>query len=217
MLDKLKALSLKQQLAGVALLLGIVALLIGKVNLSGDVTLSPKELSYLVDQKTDHITVETLADWIITAKADFRLIDLNEKKDFDLYHIPGAENYNAQSILSAGLKRNEKIVLYSNGGIHSAQVWMLLKAKEYKNVYTLLGGLEEWKDGILFPRLSSDSTAEALKLNDRKKQIALFFGGQPVNGGDMATGTEVNMPKLPTPQGGGAAPAAGGKKKKEGC
>ena len=48
----------------------------------------------------------------------------------------------------------EKVVLYSEGGIHSAQAWFLLKARGATNAYFLLGGLDAWKSDVLFPSLA---------------------------------------------------------------
>ena len=62
--------------------------------------------------------------------------------------------------MDAGLGRQEKLVLYSEGGIHSAQAWMLLKAQGYQAVYMLTGGLEEWKDQVLFPVLADNPTPD---------------------------------------------------------
>ena len=76
--------------------------------------------------------LEDLADSIIKGKTDYRLIDLNKENVFSEYHIPTAENFPITSLAESGLQRNEKIILYSEGGIHSAQAWMLMKSREYK-------------------------------------------------------------------------------------
>ncbi len=42
---------------------------------------------------------------------------------------------------------NEKlIILYSNGGTHAAQGWVLLQQEGFKNSAVLLGGLNYWVD-----------------------------------------------------------------------
>jgi hypothetical protein len=115
------------------------------------------------------------------------------------------------------LLRNEKIILYSEGGIHSAQAWMLLKAKGYKGVYMLFGGLEEWTDKILFPKLSLNPTADQFASFEKMKEVSKFFGGSPQTGGTAEeVSTNKPMPKLEMPNG-TSAPKAGKKKKKEGC
>ena len=88
---------------------------------------------------------------LIQGKSDFRIIDIRSDKEYQEYHIPGAENIPMATLEKANLMRNQKIIIYSEGGIHSAQAWMLLRAKDYKGVYILFGGLEEWNEKILFP------------------------------------------------------------------
>ena len=64
---------------------------------------------------------------------------------------PAPKTFRWPTLPDYGLERNEKIILYSEGGIHSAQAWFLLKAMGYKSVYMLRGGLDDWKDLVLFP------------------------------------------------------------------
>ena len=119
-------------------------------------------------------------------------------------------------------------MLYSEGGIHSAQAWMLLKAQGYKSVYMLKGGLDEWKDQVVFPgRRRQPDARRARARRASAKSISAYFGGQPRSAAAVAAGPAV-MPGLaaaaapalprvvaPPSPGGGAKPPA--KKKKEGC
>ena len=98
--------------------------------------------------------------------------------------------------------RQEKIVLYSEGGIHSAQAWMLLRAQGYKSVYMLKGGLEEWKDQVLFPAVADNPTPTERARDERLKSISAFFGGQPRSATAVAAGAAAT-PAMATP----AAPA----------
>jgi rhodanese-related sulfurtransferase len=215
------ALTLNARLGLLLGLLGVGALVIGNPATGPRVTLDPVELSRIVQTETDHVSVEELADWIIRGKKDFRLIDLRSEADFATYHIPGAENVQLTALAGHGLLRNEKIILYSEGGIHSAQAWFLMKAREYQGVYLLRGGLEEWKETILFPRLPSAPTAEQAAVFEKKKEVSKFFGGTPLSGSPSGqSGTAIAMPQLAMPPVSAAGAATGGapaKKKKEGC
>jgi hypothetical protein len=117
------------------------------------------------------------------------------------------------------LLRNEKIVLYSEGGIHSAQAWLLLRAQGYEGVYTVLGGLDGWKDEVLFPVLPADAGPRDRAQFERAAALARFFGGQPrADGAAAAEVPAAELPKLSAPAATGpAVPAAPRKKKKEGC
>jgi rhodanese-related sulfurtransferase len=199
--------------------LGLLAAFAGSPYQGTRYRVDAKELARIVEGEVDHVSPEILADWIIQGKADFRLIDLRTEVGYSAYHIPGAEHVTLTALPEYGLTKNEKIVLYSAGGIHSAQAWFLLKAKGYEGVYLLRGGLEEWQDKVLFPKLAADPTpAETVEFS-KMRAVSAFFGGTPQAGG--ATGQETavapSMPKLEMPQSAQAPAGAPKKKKKEGC
>jgi rhodanese-related sulfurtransferase len=211
------SLSLNQKLALAALLLGLGALL-ARPERGSRVTLDTRELATLIGQEGDHVTAGELAGWIVAGREDYRLIDLRSPKEYAEYHIPSAENLALAALPDSSLLANEKLVLYSEGGIHASQAWMLLRAKGFKHVYTLKGGLEQWKEDVLFPALAATATPQDRARFERAAAMARFFGGSPRTGGaEAAVAKAPEMPKLEAP-----APAAGpapapAKKKKEGC
>jgi len=210
-------LNLNRKLALLAGCLGFIALLAGSPYQNGKAEIDSKELALIVQKEVDHVTVNELADWIIKNRADFRLLDLRTEKEFTNYHIPNAENVDIAGLYQYGIQRNEKIVLYAEGGIHSAQAWFLLRARGFKGVYILSGGLEEWNDKILFPQISDKPNSQELKSIEKMKEISKFFGGSPQqNGGDQVKTSSVKtMPKLEMKS--QIQPQKTGKKKKEGC
>jgi rhodanese-related sulfurtransferase len=220
-------LTLNQKLALTAVALGAVALF-ANPHPGSRVTLDAKALALAVGTEADHVEAPELAAWIIEGRADYRLIDLRTEAEFTQYHIPTAVSIPMNVLTDAGLGRQEKLVLYSEGGIHSAQAWMLLKAQGYKAVYMLKGGLEEWKDQVVDPVVADTPSAGERARDERLKSISAFFGGQPRSASAVAAGvaalpgpaapaapaaTSVVAPPSPA---GGAKPAAA-KKKKEGC
>ncbi len=214
----LAKLSLYHKLALFAFALGFFALFVGSPYKGNTATVNVKELGLMVEKEVDHVTVDELADWIITGRADYRLIDLRSAKEFETYHLPTAENITASSLLDGGLARNEKIILYSEGGIHSAQAWFLLKAQQYKAVYMLKDGLAEWKERILFPSIGENASAEEKSAFEKRKAVSAFFGGSPQTGTSDAKATpQMTMPKLEMPSASAAPGGAPKKKKKEGC
>ncbi len=169
---------LNQGLAIAALALGVLALA-GNPYRGHRVTLDTRELAVIVGTEVDHVTPQTLAGWIIAGATDYRLIDLRSPAEFARYHIPTAENVPIAGLADYGLARNEKIVLYSQGGIHAAQAWMLLRAERYAGVYILFGGLEAWQDEILHPVAPAQPTPQQAATFERAVQVARFFGGAP--------------------------------------
>jgi rhodanese-related sulfurtransferase len=220
-------LTLNQKLALAVVLLGAVALF-ARPYPGSKVTLDAKALALAVGTEADHVEAQELAAWIVEGRADYRLVDLRTAAEFARYHIPTAVNVPMNVLTDAGLGRQEKIVLYSEGGIHSAQAWMLLKAQGYKAVYMLKGGLDEWNDQVVFPVLADNPTAEERARDERLRSMSVFFGGQPRSAATVAAGASA-APAVPVPASaaqpkvaapaspaGGVKPAAA-KKKKEGC
>lgn len=207
--------------AGITRWLAVVALILGTVAVFGDpyggsvVELDTQELALIVQRKQDHVTVEELAHDILQGRTDLRLLDLREEVAYAEYHIPGAELVALGELVDYPLERNERVLVYSDGGIHAAQGWMLLKALGYPAVYTLLGGLDAWKEEILFPELPASDDPSTRAANDRRRFVSEFFGGAPLT--DIATDLERPLPSLPKVDGSAAPPVRRKKKRKEGC
>jgi hypothetical protein len=213
-------LTLNQKLGALALGLGAVAVF-ANVAPGPAVKVNARELLTGVQRAEDHVTPRELAAWIVEGRADYRLVDIREPLAYAQYHIPGAENVPLATVLDGALARTDKIVLYGDGGIHAAQAWMVLKGRGFSQVYTLLEGLDAWKDEVLFPVMPQSPTPEQQAQFERAAHVAKFFGGQPRAA--AAPGSEpVPMPVA------GAAPAvvppslpagaaAGPRKKREGC
>ncbi len=208
----LSALTLNQKLAALAFVLGAIA--IGARPYPGaNVTIDSSELASIVTRDVDHVGPLDLADWIITDRSDYRLIDVRDEQAYATYHIPGAEPAPVTSLIDYPLMRNEKIVLYSDDGVHAAQAWFLLKARGYPGVYILQGGLDAWVDTVLFPALTDDPAEQ--QQHDRLAAISAHFGGQPKAGGEAASAVRVALPQVEMAASGPVAPKK--KKKKEGC
>jgi rhodanese-related sulfurtransferase len=212
--------SLERKLALLALALGVGALF-GEPHMGQSVRIDADELAAIVEGEVDHVTTPELADWIIQQRLDYRLIDLRSAADYADYHIPTAENVAITGLTTYPLERNEKILLYSNGGIHSAQAWFLLRARGYRGAYILLGGLQAWQDEVLFPVLLADATEQQHADFERMSAISLHFGGQPrvgVPGGDqfMSSAPVMQLPKVEAPA---MVPAMSRRKRgpKQGC
>jgi rhodanese-related sulfurtransferase len=188
----------------------------GSPSPGGAVTLNTRELADIVESEVDHIAVDELANWITQDRADYRLIDVRDPESYATYHIPTAELVELRDLNDYPLYHNEKIVLYSDGGIHSAQAWFLLRAKGFAGAYILLGGLDAWKDEILFPELPADATPVEVASFERRRTVSELFGGKPRTDGSTAQPSEVVLPKVepPAPV---AAPHTSKKHHKEGC
>jgi rhodanese-related sulfurtransferase len=219
----MRKLTLNQRLAVTALALGGLAVF-ADVHRGRTLTFHEQELARVVERAEDHVTPSELAAWIIEGRGDYRLIDLRDEKAYGEYHVPTAENVPLTALAEAELSHDEKLVLYSDGGIHASQALLYLWGRGYRNAYTLLGGLDAWKDEVLFPVAPAQPTEQERAQFERAIQVAKFFGGQP-RAAAAPGGAPGELPKVeaaalpappPPPPGGGTAGAAP-KKKREGC
>ncbi len=200
----------------------VAAVVVGLIAVFGDpyggrvVKLDTRELASIVQDEVDHVVAEELADWIVQGQMDFRLLDLRDEAAYAEYHVPGAERVPISELVDYPLLRNEKIVLYSGGGIHSAQAWFLLRAHGYRGVYMLLGGLDAWKDDVLFPG-PPEVGGEASPAFARAAEVSRFFGGTPRS--TVAGGVEDVARAMPTVEAPTSTPRVvpRKKKRKEGC
>ncbi len=212
----LSGLTLNQKLAVAAFVLGLVAIGARPAPHDG-VMLSSRKLAALAAQGIDRVRPSDLADWIITGRGGFRLIDLQAPAGYATYHIPGAENVPVSGLGDYPLLRSERIVLYAKDDMRGAEAWFLLKARGYRDVSALEGGLNGWMGAVLFPGLVEHPTPDEQRMNDRLRAVSAFFGGTPHVGGEaVVAAAAAELPKVTVPT--LAAPAGPAKrKKKEGC
>lgn len=218
-LNFILGLDLKIKLASIAFSLGLTAFIISDPFNSDYAKINVKDLSLIVQNEADHVIVDEIADWIIKSRVDFRLIDIRTEKEYNEYNIPVSENIPITKLFDGKIARNEKIILYSEGGIHSAQAWFLLKAKDYKNVYMLKGGMDEWNDKILYPKLGANATDNEKAKFEIASAISRYFGGTPqiISGNQITLSVDAPRPapKIQAPA--GSATGSVKKKKREGC
>lgn len=166
---------LNKILVSIALILGIGAAIVGSpIQDNGDLS----RIAGMIESEQDHITPFDLA-LALKEKRKVRIIDLRDSVSFSSYHIPGAQLMSLEELLNGSVKRNERIVLYSQGGTHASQAWVLMKTKRFDSVFTLLGGLTGWEREILFPVLQPDADDKEKKQFEQKSEISIYFGGAP--------------------------------------
>ena len=213
-------LSISKKLTLIAGLLGVLALFIENTSNKNVIDVNAKEMALSTIRNRDRIDPVILADWLIKENSDFTLVDLRSEKEFSEYNIPTSVNIPIENVLASDLMRNQKILLYGNDAVTSAQAWFILRSSNYKAIYILKGGMNGWKKEILFPTLAVNATPEQSSEFEKIKQISLHFGGTPqlASAEQSTTSAAIvkpnlpSLPKLTVPAGGKAV-----KKKKEGC
>jgi phage shock protein E len=123
-----------------------------------------KQLVDEVKREVREIPTETLRE-MKTAGEDFSLIDVREPEDFQKGTIPGAATI-PRGVLEINIDRvttdkDRKIVLYCQSGGRSALAAYMLQRMGFRNVVSLAGGYNQWKE--LETRLASDSSSGETK------------------------------------------------------
>jgi rhodanese-related sulfurtransferase len=138
-------------------------------------TVDVTRLAEIVEMEEDHVTAVELAKWIRDDHAGLRVLDIRSDAEFKEFHIPGARNVQLSEVARMPIDSTATYVLYSEGGPHAAQGWFLLQARGVENVYFLRGGLYEWLEQVMNPRLAPNAS-EA----ERDSLLALtrWFGGK---------------------------------------
>lgn len=133
-------------LALAALLLASLALIVQNPKEKRKVAVDLDELARVIDQEDDHVTADELAAMLKEGNAGLRVIDLRDSLAYLEYHIPTAERVPISGLVNISVRPSDTVVLYSEGGIHAAQAWMLLAVRGHRNVLTLKGGLMAWRE-----------------------------------------------------------------------
>jgi len=105
-----------------------------------------------------------LAEWIRDRKPGLRVIDTRSEAEFEEFHLPRAERFDA--LASAKFKPDETIVLVS-------------AAVTDRNVYVLRGGIKSWIDEVMNPTITADAPPAARAVYDRASIVSRYFGGVP--------------------------------------
>ena len=121
----------------------------------------------------DHVTALELAQWIRERKAGLRVLDVRSDSEFAAYHIPSAERVPLTALASLAPQDDETIVLYSEGGAHAAQGWVLLRSAGHRHVFFLRGELLDWMEDVMSPVLPADTSRA------RVAALSRYFGGVP--------------------------------------
>ena len=144
-----------------------------------------------IDSGTDHVTALQLAAWIRARKPGLRVIDLQTSEAFATYAIPTAANMSLDTLMNTEFDPHDTIVLYSGGGAHAGQAWVLLQALGVANVTFIAGGLADWHDEVMAPVIRPGT--------DQMQQFTLsrYFGGtpRPAGDGDYEATPAIHMPQ----------------------
>jgi rhodanese-related sulfurtransferase len=173
---------------GLAVAAAALALAAVAVDLKG---VDARTLAAEIESERDHISAPDLASLIVAGDPTLRVFDLRSTSEFARMHIPGARHATLDTLSREPLPRDVTIVVYSEGGAHAAQAWVLLRMRGHGRVYFLREGLFEWLARVMEPRLPADATERERADFVRAAEMSRFFGGVAREGvprADVPTG-----------------------------
>lgn len=117
-------------------------------------------LTEVLDENT-WLTVDQVAKFVVSEDSTVQIIDLRSPAEYRSMNIPGSLNvpYNELlntdpgSFLNNGNIRN---IFYSNGELDSNSALVIARGLNYKNVYVMKGGLNEWFNTIMNSNFTGD-------------------------------------------------------------
>ncbi|MGD8591078.1 MAG: rhodanese-like domain-containing protein [Chromatiales bacterium] len=184
---------------------------------AAETIVSLEPIAQAAAKKQDRVTPEQVADWIISKKRNYRLLDIRSKDEFDKGHIEGAENIPLASLILPEtlqtLPKERRLVVYGNGSEQSAKASVMLRVAGF-DAYLLLGGYNYWQERVLNPDIPTEAADGETPQQALQRAISCYFtdpGERTVS--ELPTPVQPVKPFTPT-----LAPAAAGERPKdEGC
>ncbi|HVT39016.1 MAG TPA: rhodanese-like domain-containing protein, partial [Gemmatimonadaceae bacterium] len=132
-----------------------------------------------IAREEDHVDPLDLAQAIRERRAGLRIIDVREGLDTETYMIPGAEAVPLDRLAKLEVRPGEHVVLYSDGGAHAAQGWVLLRARGLADVKVLKDGMAAWEDEVMTPAPPLVASDTGTRRFAQARELAHWFGGRP--------------------------------------
>ncbi len=159
-----------------------------------------EEIAGIVSLGDDRVSPVELAEWIVGAKPEVRLIDVRSAEDYEMYHIEGSINIPFTQLLTrdglARLSKLNKNALICGDGANAAKAWVVLRSKGYE-AYILDGGVKAWVDQILTPGDKTDDSYNGRQLAAKVQALREHFLGD--ESGKLDLNKSESQPEPPPP------------------
>jgi rhodanese-related sulfurtransferase len=142
---------------------------------------TPKKLLAETTNEMSYFTVDQVAKFVVSEDSSVQIIDLRSPAEFHAFNIPGSVNIpyseylkkDPVSFLNNGNTRN---ILYSNGDFDSNYALVLSRGMNFRNVYVMKGGLNEWFNTVMNSKFNGDriSARENALFETRTRASKMF-------------------------------------------
>ncbi len=146
---------------------------------------SMSEVAQAAARSDDRVSVEDLAHWIVEGRGDFVVVDVRLPDEFEAGQVEGAKNIPIAQLVTeealAGLPKDRKVIVYSNGSENAAKASVLLRLSGI-NAHVLVGGYNAWHKRILNPDITADELdGESLQVSEQRA-LSCYFVGERTGG-----------------------------------
>ncbi|MBO6522661.1 MAG: rhodanese-like domain-containing protein [Balneolaceae bacterium] len=185
-------LNINHKLALAAFILSVSAL--GVSVFSGDTSSAKNE------DEPQYITVLELAEQIKN-REDFLLIDLRSLSDYNQFNIPTAKHLPIAELYDFNTEMEVQLIVYAEADSLSSLAFSVLKDKGFENMLVLKGGIQDWYNRLLYPKMPLTIPEEDIEIANHVKELSAYFGGrsQFVDEGnplEYYKSTSSNQPKI---------------------
>ena len=181
----------------------------GKPNLH---QITPEKMLSCINKQERCVSTDEVAKFIMGKDPSVILVDVRTEEEYKKFSLPGSINIPFDSVLNENFSSyvNQdiyKIIFYSNGNTLADKTWLVCRGLDYKNIYVMTGGLNEWVKTILRPVKPSDTeSSDAFAMYEFRKGASKYFGG----GGSDGASSSVGAPAPSAPKGHKKKKAGGG-------
>ena len=128
-------------------------------------------------EKPKYISVYTLAQKIKN-KENIQVIDLRKNADFKKFHIPTAKNILIKNWLKPSEESSDLLVFYSGDDFLTRKLWIQLPESIKKISTVLYGGIHDWYEMLLYPKLPINASKKDSIILKNIKTLTKYFGGK---------------------------------------
>ena len=140
-----------------------------------------KKLANELFAEDRYISVDRIADYVVSEDPSVQLIDLRSKEEYLSFNIPGSLNVPIEEFFKSkpeSFLYNKDIdyIFYSNSDIASSTALTLSQGLGYSNTYSMEGGLNEWYNTIMHSVYKGETlTPRKNRLFETRTKARKFF------------------------------------------
>lgn len=130
-----------------------------------------------INEKPNYISVYQLAEKIKN-QAPMHVIDLRSKEDFLSFHIATSKNLSIDDWFLSLETFNDSLVFYSGDDYLTRRLWVRLPQIIKERSKILYGGIQDWYDYLLYPKLPMNYKEKDSLSIEHIKSLNKFYGGK---------------------------------------